>query len=297
MSRTVTITGGTGFVGRRIVNRLQARGWNVRVMTRTPERIRDVAACQYPRDHQFRQEHFEGVDAVIHAAAYVPSRMNDTSLAEECFRVNALGTLSLIGAASTSARTIITFSSGNIYAPAGLPRTEADPIYPHARAVHYLLSKAAADAYTVRLSEMYGFRGVVLRPSSIYGPGMPPGFLRTCTANLANGRPVEIAEGGCWASDFVYVDDVADAAVAAVERDVEGAFNVGSGVATRILDAATEVARVAAAASSLIRVDGASGIAVGFSALDCTRARELLGVTPRDLPAGLRAWCAEEAWS
>lgn len=288
--KTVLVTGGTGFVGTRLVKSLRDRGWSVRVMSRQGG---DVA---YPADGVFDKSHIGDAGAICHLAAYIPPRMDDPQYAEECFRVNGLHTLSLLRAAADRVQTFVHVSSGNVYAPASEPRREGDLLYPDSRGTHYLLSKIAGEVYASAFGKSGAFRAVVLRPSSVYGPRMAArSMLSTFLERARSGTEIQLNDGGAFGADLVYVDDVVNAIEASLERDVTGAFNVGSGRRTTALEAARIVCAVTGFSEENIRVTGEppAGMA-GFAALDVTRAREDLAYDPVDLEDGLRRWIAEE---
>lgn len=292
---TALVTGGTGFVGRRLVTALQARGWRVRVMTRRGGSGDDTIA--YPSDGQFSAAQIGNVDAVCHLAAFIPPRMDDPQYAEECIRVNALQTLSLLRAAEGRVKTFVHLSSGNVYAPATAPRREGDLLYPDGRGAWYLTSKIAGEIYASALGKARAFRSVVLRPSSVYGPGMTShSMMATFLARVRSGEPIQLVEGGAFGTDLVYVDDVVAVIVSSLELDVDGVFNVGSGVRTTSLQAARAICAATARSEDAIQVIGKAPLSriAGFAALDVTRARQLLGYVPVTVHEGVRRWLAEE---
>jgi UDP-glucose 4-epimerase len=298
MRDSVLVTGGTGFIGRRLVASLLDQGVKVRVMTRRPHAVPARAAVvPYPPDGRFTEEHLTDVDVVCHLASFVPPSMEDAQFAEDCFRINALHTLSLLTAASGRVTSFVHLSSGNIYAPASSPRSEGDLLYPDNRATHYLLSKIAGEVYASSFGKRGVFRVAILRPSSVYGPSMAPGgMLPRFLARARAGERIELADGGMFGADFVYVDDVVHAIVATIDRKAEGLFNVGSGTRTTARDAAVAVLRAFGAPEENISVTGdpAAGTASGFAALDIDRARAALGYAPVSLDEGLRRWLLTE---
>jgi UDP-glucose 4-epimerase len=86
------------------------------------------------------------------------------------------------------------------------------------------------------------------------------------------------------------VDDVAQAVLASIDKEVSGTFNLGSGVATSATELATTILTVAGNSAGQIRLLGTppENSFVGFPALNSSRARHELGFTPRDLESGLR---------
>jgi nucleoside-diphosphate-sugar epimerase len=96
--------------------------------------------------------------------------------------------------------------------------------------------------------------------------------------------------GGMQTADLVWVEDVASAAVNAVELGLNGVYNIASGRATRIVDLAHMIAALAGNGVAVdVQPAGSSG-SIGFPALDITKARRELGFTPTPLEDGLRAF-------
>ena len=285
----VIVTGARGFVGRRLIQRLRADGREIRTLSRGSD-----ADIPYPDDGRFDPRSFAGCEAIVHLAAHLPASMEDPSEAERCFQVNALHTLSLLQASSTASVPYVVYvSSGNAYAPGGTPRQEEDPLYPDQRATCYLLSKLAGDVLVKSFDSRGGLSTAVVRPSSIYGPGMAPSsMIGTFVARALRKEPIELRDGGAFDADFVYVDDVIEAIVALVAGKTSGVFNAGSGARTTSKETARAVARVFGRGEIAIRVSGDS-LPCGFAPLDSTRIRLLLGIQPRSLDEGLRSWAAE----
>jgi UDP-glucose 4-epimerase len=265
-------------------------------MSRTPATaIPRVEMLQYPRDGVFRPAEFSGVDVVCHLAAFIPPRNDDSSFAEECFRVNVLHTLSLLTAAAGKVKQLIYLSAGNAYALSDGARIESDSLYPDSRATHYLLSKVAGEVYVSASDRRGELRALVLRPSSVYGPGMPRrSMLAQFIARARAGKTIELSDGGAFGADLVYVDDVVKAIIAGIELDASGIFNVGSGQRTTSRQAAIEVFHAVGAAEPDISITGTAPTSFsGFAALNVSRARCELGYEPLHLRDGLARWLSE----
>lgn len=267
--RDVAVTGASGFVGRRLIERLRAR----------------------PVSRDARPEEFAGCDVLCHLAAYIPEDMNDPSAADECMRVNVLHAQRVVNAALDAGVThVVHVSTGNLYLiddDVTTPRREDAPLSPARYAAAYLASKLAGETVVRDDVLRRGATVCVLRPSGIYGPGMRRGMLRTFIDRARQGATLEVRDGGVYGVDMVYVDDVADAIAEAVRRRLSGVFNIGSGVRTTSAEAAHAVVRVFGAGD--VVVTGEPGFA-GFPPLDITAARAALGFAPRTLDDGLRAW-------
>ena len=295
MTASVVVTGASGFLGRRLVARLAREAWDVRPMSRRAGH--GPGSLPYPEDGAFAAEPLRGTEAIVHAAAYVPPRGDDEAYAEECLRINAVHTLRLLrAAAGAGVRRFVYISAGNAYALGATPRRECDPLYPDAHGAYYLHSKLAGELYVSAFQRAGAIATVVLRPSSIYGPGMPEQAMVARFLDQARrGHALELSHGGGFGADLVYVDDVVEAVVRALATRASGIFNVGSGQRTTALEAARAALRAAGADESRLRVTGSATPMHGFCALDSTLARDVLGLVPTPLAEGIRRWLEEEA--
>lgn len=291
MSRVVAVTGASGFVGRHLVRRLLAEGWQVRALGRRP-----VDGARFERWEAGRTEPsaLAGVDAVCHLAAHLPASYADPDEASRCLEVNALGTLELLRAArEAGVPAFVYVSSGNVYAPTVDPVRETDPIWPASAAPWYLSSKAVGDLYVAHAGQAGWMRTVQLRPSAVYGPGMTGGVVATFAARLARGEPVRVSDGGRHRVDPVLVDDVVEAVLRAVERPVRGPYNIGSGRSTSVLEIARWLAAAIGAREALVELEPPSDRpATGFAPLAIDRARDDLGYVPTPPAEGLARYAA-----
>jgi len=293
------ITGGAGFLGAVLANRLVEVGHEVRVIddlsAGDPERLNgsvlfsrgDVA--DRPKLWTLLQD----VDCVYHLAARVqvsesvfyPREYND---------VNVGGTVSLMEAMrDAGVRRVVLASSGAIYGEqAEQPVSEDQTPNPQSP---YAVSKLAAEYYVRAIGALWGIETVVLRIFNAYGPGQhlpashPPVVPRFLQQAL-NGGSLVIFGGGAQTRDFVYVDDVVAAmSAAASAADVDRRIiNVGSGHDTSINALADLVQRVTDKRLEVLRSPAESG---GVSRLcaDLSTARQLLDYEPQiDLAAGLQ---------
>ena len=170
-----------------------------------------------------------------------------------------------------------------------VPTPESHPTRPVSP---YGTSKVAAELYLGCWEALHGLSGVVLRLANIYGPRQNPhgeaGVIAIFTDRLLRGEPCIINGDGLQTRDYVYVGDVAEAALRALERpQVTGPINIGTGVETTVV-ALFEALR-AAFGHGESRHGPARPGEQRRSLLDASRAREVLGWTPRvGLDEGLR---------
>lgn len=295
----ILITGGAGFIGYHLANRLNTLGHYVRVLDDQsvghPERldqginfnrgdVRDV-----PRLWALLQ----GVDVVYHLAARVsvpasilyPREYND---------VNVGGTVALLEACrDVGVKRMVLASSATVY---GNQRENyvTETMAPRPKAP-YAVSKVAAEQYMFNIGAISGFETVALRIFNAYGPGqqLPPSHAPVIPQfmNQILGRGSVIVFGdGEQIRDFVYIDDVVDALVATldaphIDRQI---INVGSGEGTSINEVIGALETVTGnKANPLYNTESSSGLSRLVA--DLEKAGQLLNYEPRTaLADGLR---------
>ena len=238
------VTGGAGFIGSHLVERLLRDGHRVTVIDdfssgrasnldgaasngRLTVEEADVA------DLGEIGSHFEGVDWVFHLAGkadIVPS-IREPSLYH---RVNVDGTVAVLEAARMGgAERVVYAASSSCYGlTRQLPTPETAaiaPMYP------YALTKYVGEEYVLHWGRVYGLPCISLRLFNVYGPrsrtsGAYGAVFGVFLAQKLAGAPLTVVGDGTQTRDFTFVTDVADAFVKAAESDIEGqVFNVGSG--------------------------------------------------------------------
>lgn len=226
-------------------------------------------------------------DVVCNLAARIrhPSEVQGS---EWYFAVNTFGAERLAErCASKLGLRLVHISTGNAYDPREAHPTERSPLYPARGANGYLSSKVAGETLAQGVAHASGMPLTVLRPSSIYGPGMAASVITTFINRAVAGEPLYVAGGGTHRADFVYVDDVATCVAAACEDEAPGAWNVGSGDATSILELAHAVVATFGSRSSIFVEGDPDQQPLGFPPLNVGAARERWGFTPRRLEDGL----------
>jgi UDP-glucose 4-epimerase len=293
------VTGGAGFLGATLANYLVRDGHEVRVLDdlsagdrgRLDERVLFTRGDVGDRPKLWTL--LQDVDCVYHLAARV--QVSESILyPREYNEVNVGGTVSVMEAMrDAGVRRVVFTSSGAVYGeqaeqPVGEDRTP-NPQSP------YAVSKLAAEYYVRTIGALWGIETVILRIFNAYGPGQnlpvshPPAVPRFLSQALGGGSLV-IFGGGGQTRDFVYVDDVVRALVAAASAsDVDRrVINIGTGRETSINGLADLVAQATGNQVEVLRSPAESG---GVSRLcaDVAVARQLLGYKPRvDLVEGLR---------
>jgi len=245
----VLVSGGAGFIGSHLVDRLLGDGFEVVVLDNLYcGRVENVK--QHIGEEGFRfvqgdvrdssvvKELVRGVDAVFHLAALVsvPESFKDPVLTND---VNVGGTLNLLRACvGSDVKRFVYVSSCAVYGEAeSLPLREDYPLRP---ASPYAVSKLAAENYVRVFYEVFGLETVCLRFFNVYGSRQLyseySGVITQFISCLTKDRPLVIFGDGEQTRDFVQVRDVVEANMLALKNKgvVGETFNVATGVATTI---------------------------------------------------------------
>ncbi len=238
------VTGGAGFIGSHIVDVLVARGDEVVVLDDLshgkPENVNPGAELVVAdiRDADAVNAVFGEArpEACLHLAAQADVRVSVTRPDYDA-DVNVLGTIRLLEAAREHGTRIVFSSTGGaMYGECEEPATETTapaPLSP------YGTSKLAGEEYLAAYNRLYGSEHTALRYGNVFGPRQDPhgeaGVVAIFLGRLARGEAPHIFGDGSQQRDYVYVGDIAAVTVAALERPV-GVFNIGTGVATSVLD-------------------------------------------------------------
>ncbi len=283
--RRVLVTGGAGFVGSRLAHGLTDR-CEVRVLDDlsggSQDAVPDDATLRQGdiRDRETVEAATEGVDVIFHQAGLVSvSESVDRPAATQA--TNATGSLNVLEAARRADARVVLASSAAIYGhPETVPLAEAHPKHPSSP---YGVSKLSADWYTRLYQELYGLPTVALRYFNVYGPGATSdyaGVIETFLQQATDGGPLTVHGDGAQTRDFVHVDDVVAANLAAAVTDGVGrAYNIGTGTAHSIAELAELVAEATGADLDVVHTAGRSGD-IDESCADISRARRDLGYEP-----------------
>ncbi len=295
----VLITGGAGFLGSALANRLVEQGHVVRVIDdeSAGDRARLNPAVHFTRgdvnDVPKLWTLLQGVDCCYHLAARV-SVSESVLYPRDYNATNVGGAVSLIQAVrDAGVRRLIFTSSGAIYGehitPTVKEEAQPNPSSP------YAVSKLAAEYYVNTIGALWGIDTVILRVFNAYGPAQPlrpshPPVVPALIRQALGGGSIIVHGDGRQQRDFVYVDDVVDALLsAATALSVNRlTINVGSGIPTSINELVATVGRVLGKELTPLRVTAESG-GIAHLCADLGRARERLGYIPRvSLEEGLR---------
>jgi len=260
MTRKVLVTGGAGVIGSHVVDAYLAAGDDVTVLDDLSTGRRE----QVPARASFVQADVRsaaarelvaqgGFSLLNHHAAQMDVRR---SVADPVFdaEVNVLGLVNLLEGARLGGvrRVVFASSGGTVYGETErLPLVESAPKLP---ASPYGTAKLASEYYLATFSQLYGLETVALRYSNVYGPRQNPhgeaGVVAIFAHRVLAGQPLTVFGDGAQTRDMVFVQDVAEANLAASQGALPStdgldgrAFNIGTGIETSVNDiAATLVA-------------------------------------------------------
>lgn len=256
MTAKALVTGGAGFIGSHLVDRLVDDEWEVLAIddlsTGHLDRLRSARELGRVHFHQLditAPDVTEVVgqfrpDVVFHLAAQAGVR---PSVEDPLFdaTVNILGTLNVLGAAQAAGAQRITFASsgGAIYGEVDDAAAEDHEMVPEAP---YGISKKVVEDYFRYFRAAHGLDYVLLCLANVYGPRQDAageaGVVAIFTKNMLEGQPPTINGDGTQERDYVYVNDVVDAFVRAAEIGGGVRLNIGTGVATSVNDLAARIA-------------------------------------------------------
>lgn len=278
----ILITGGSGFIGSHLAESLTPDN---RVTVLDIDRPTETNALEFIhgdiRDKETVEQAVSGCDIVFHEAALVSV---SESVADPCrsHEINATGSLNVFEAARKHDARVVVASSAAIYGePDRVPIHETDSLDPTSP---YGLDKLVTDRYAQLYHDLYGLDTVSLRYFNVYGPGQRggqyAGVIRAFLSQAQAGDPITIHGDGKQTRDFVHVDDVVRANVAAATTDAVGrAYNIGTGAPIPIRELAEQIKSATDSHSELVHTEPRSGD-IQHSCADITRARESLGYEP-----------------
>jgi UDP-glucose 4-epimerase len=285
------VTGGSGFIGSNLVDGLLQRGDEVTVLddlsTGKRENLEPALAAGAElveldiRDAQAVTDVVGRVrpETAFHLAAQIDVRHSTADPAFDA-RVNVEGTINVLEACRRAevGRFINTSTGGAIYGEGKiLPAREDHPVAPEAP---YGQSKFCAEGYCDLFRRLHGVPTVSLRYGNVYGPRQDPlgeaGVIAIFCGKLLEGATPTVFGDGLQTRDYLYVSDVVDANLAAVESKAGGCFNIGRGEETTVVDLVQALARISGSDFTAEHAPERPG-EVRHIALDATRAQAELG--------------------
>ncbi len=292
----VMVTGGAGFIGSTLVDRLLAEGCDVDAIDDlSTGALANLTDARAQRNRKFsfhrldvRSPQLADIvahrkpEVIFHLAAQLDVRV---SVAKPIFdaEINVLGSLNVCEAALAAGTRKVVFagSGGTLYgAPESLPVRESHPQRPISP---YGVSKKAAGDYLHYYREVRGLEYTELALANVYGPRQDPngeaGVVAIFAGLMLAGRQPTIFGDGGQTRDYVFVDDVVDAFVRATEKGGGLLMNIGTGVETSVLQLYESMGRLAGYTGAPNRAPERAGELLR-SSLDPGRAAIHLGWKP-----------------
>lgn len=287
---TYLVTGGAGFIGSHITEELLEKGHQVIILDNMSAGKRTNV---FPNAEFIQGSVSDGeilhaicdefnVEGIFHLAAVasVQKSVEDPMLVHE---INATGTLNvLLAAKDYGVRKVVLSASAAAYGD--------DPIFPKVETMlahplsPYAVSKIAAEMYCDTFTRLYGLQTVALRYFNVFGPRQDPdseyaAVIPKFTEAIVHERSPFIFGDGEQTRDFVFVKDVVQANLKAMQSDVCGLFNIGRGQQTSLNQLAEMIMRAVGTEVEVIYNEPRAGD-IRDSVADITKARELLGYEP-----------------
>lgn len=296
----ILITGGAGFIGSNLANRLcdsnaivvvdnLVEGYVKNIDTENVDFIRGDICNAKLMENIFRKNDF---DVVFHMAADFANQKSVENPVKD-MEVNALGTLSVLELLRKHdiSRFVYAGSSssyGNLEDKSFREDTIPKPSTP------YAVSKLAGDNYTIAYNRLYGLETCSLRYFNVYGPGEFPGKYRNVIPNFfdlaMNGKSLKITGTGKEVRDFTYIDDAIDVTIEASRRKqaVGEIINIGGGEGVEILTLAEKINSITGN-DKIEFVPRRRWDTVARRVANIEKARKILDYNPKiDLDEGLR---------
>lgn len=230
---TVLVIGGGGFLGGAIALATRNAGMSTHVTWRTSPPPGGFPAHRVVVDNldQVRTLISDVDPDIVINAIGGPHRPSTAPQRRDAWRDSPVATSALLEACRGRPTRFIHLASSHEFTPSTSPHHETSPTDPVS--LRGITSLAATGAVRLWAAET-GAPVVILRPFSVYGPGEPGDrVIPTVLRAARDGTPFRTTPAPCY-RDFVFVDDIATAVVAACGETVTGEFNLGSGVGTSV---------------------------------------------------------------
>ena len=298
MSRTFLVTGGAGFIGSHVVDRLLAEGQRVICVDNfDPFYDREIKECNISGHRKsdayrlveedicnldaLRSKTSEDIDVIIHLAAKAgvrPSVKDPVGFQ----KVNVMGTQNMLELAKEKNVTQFVFgSSSSVYGTnENVPWSEDDhvlkPISPYAS------SKVSAELLGHAYSHLHGIRFLGLRFFTVYGPRQRPDLaIHKFMRLMSQGKPITLYGDGSSRRDYTYVDDIVDGVMAAIEYDksMYEIINLGNNRTVQLQELVEAIEKAAGIEASKRHTPEVPGD-VKQTWADVSKANKLLGYSP-----------------
>jgi UDP-glucose 4-epimerase len=289
----VLVTGGSGFIGNHVVNKLLTHGVDVRILDMlAPPEVRENVEFTKGSilDLNDVRPAMHRVDAVIHLAAVADVRdvFNDPHYAEQ---INVRGTANILEAMRTVGLKRVVFGS-TTWVYSDVVETDVDETTALLPPSHlYTATKIAGEHYCRSYSQLYGLEPTILRFGIPYGPGARPGAVIPIFVDKAiNGNPLTLQGDGMQFRKFIYVDDLAEGIVAALKPvAINQTYNLDGHQKVSIREIAETVQKILGDVT-IEYIDARPGDFVGKDASSAKALRELAWQATTPFEEGVRRY-------
>jgi len=290
------VLGGNGFIGSSLVDRLVAVGYKVRVYGRSPlssqEQRKNVEyLCGTLSETALVKQALDKIDVVFHLiSTTIPSTSNLNPIDD--IQDNLADTVGLLECMREIGifRIVYISSGGTIYGESEKELIDEEhSLNPNCS---YGIVKLAVEKYLNMYARLYQFKPVILRVSNPYGPKQKKiglqGLIGTVLANAIKSEPIEVWGNGEVIRDYIFIDDVVSACICAIESNVSGVFNIGSGVGFSVNQVVKKIEALTAKKIE-VKYTKSRNIDVNKVVLNIGKAKRELGWEPKiDISEGLK---------
>ena len=282
----VLITGGAGFIGSNVADRLIEADFEVIVVDNLENgsksninrkaKFLNYDICDSKLSGKIRK--LGKIDAVIHNAALIKA---DESFLEpeRYFKVNVLGTLNALDAAKNNraSKFIFASSGGAVYGiQKNFPSSEnskTNPINP------YGASKLIAEECITEYCRKKNISPLILRYSNVYGPRQKDGVISIFSKKIKENEEIVVNGDGKQTRDFVFVRDIAELNINALKTSREGIFNASSSIETSVITLISIIEKISQKKPKISKKDALNEVM--RSCLDNRKAKKELGWTQK----------------
>ncbi|RLI96320.1 MAG: hypothetical protein DRO99_04620 [Candidatus Aenigmatarchaeota archaeon] len=293
---SVIITGGAGFIGSHLAEKLVSDGFDVICIDNfngdydSSLKERNIAHLSGNRGFNLINSDLTDInglmsclagmeaDTVIHLAAKTNPVLS-MRLPGEYVTHNVSSTANILDVSNNlGADRFIMASSSSVYGCSSLPSKEDDPTNPQSP---YALSKLLCEILCKSHNVLHGTSMSILRLFTVYGPRQRPDMaIHKFVSLIERGLPVEVYGDGSSSRDYTYVDDAVHGIICAMKRRGFGIFNIGSGKRTNIMDMVSLIEKSAGKRAVIRKVPMKSGD-IKHTIADIGKARKELGYSPK----------------
>jgi UDP-glucuronate 4-epimerase len=273
----IVVTGGRGFIGSHLVERLKELNYNIStfdidtVDIRNPNRVEEYFNKERP-------------DITIHLAAKV-----NVALSQKCpqpyFDTNITGTYNVLEACRLSGcKNVIFASSSSVYGTNSAPFSEWMPL--HQTLSPYAATKVMGEQLCSNYSNLYGFNTICLRFFTVYGPRQRPDLaIYKFIDNIYNNKPITMFGNGNTRRDYTFIDDIVEGIIGSIEYIKSSdtpfeVFNLGKSETTTLSSLISTI-ETALDKKAIIEVKPERSCDMTVTFADITKANDLFGYNPK----------------